>query len=158
MEKYNFKELEKSIKYKLQSPVVSIGFVLRNEMAAKTLGEYYGIKCNDFSSKTDVLLMNFKENKHYANEYGVELNEYLKHNFNYEELAGWYTMQVLKYLVRAGKKEGESYDKDRNKALDYAKELANLSNENELTEYTTDDIMGFIQELADDFERWEGIK
>ena len=37
----------------------------------------------------------------------VELNEYLKHNFNYEELAGWYTMQVLKYLVRAGKKEGE---------------------------------------------------
>ena len=103
-------------------------------------------------------LMNFKENKHYANEYGVELNEYLKHNFNYEELVGWYTMQVLKYLVRAGKKEGESYDKDHNKALDYAGELANLSNENELTEYTADDIMGFIQELADDFERWEGIK
>ena len=99
--------------------------------------------------------MNLKENRHYANEYGVELNEYLKHNFNYEELAGWYTMQVLKYLVRAGKKEGESYDKDHNKALDYAKELANLSNDNELTEYTTDDIMGFIQELADDFEQWK---
>ena len=102
--------------------------------------------------------MNLKENRHYANKYGVELNEYLKHNFNYEELVGWYTMQVLKYLVRAGKKEGESYDKDRNKASDYAEELANLSNENELTEYTTDDIMGLIQELADDFERWEGIK
>ena len=102
--------------------------------------------------------MNLKENKHYANEYGVELNEYLKHNFNYEELVGWNTMQVLKYLVRAGKKEGESYDKDRNKALDYAKELANLSNENELTEFSSDDILVFIQELADDFERWEGIK
>ena len=102
--------------------------------------------------------MNFKKNKYYANEYGVELNEYLKRNFKYEELVGWYTMQVLKYLVRAGKKEGESYDKDRNKALDYAKELANLSNENELTEYTTDDIMGFIQELAEDFKQWEGIK
>ena len=62
MAKYNFKELQKLIKYKLQSPVVSIGFVLTDEMAAKTLGEYYGIKCNDFSSKTDVLLMNFKEN------------------------------------------------------------------------------------------------
>lgn len=99
--------------------------------------------------------MNLKENRHYANEYGVELNEYLKHNFNYEELVGWNTMQVLKYLVRAGKKEGESYDKDRNKALDYAKELANLSNENELTEYTADDIMGFIQELADDFKQWK---
>ena len=100
--------------------------------------------------------MNFKENKHYVNDYGVELNEYLKHNFNYEELVGWNTMQILKYLVGTGKKGGESYDKDRNKALDYAKELANLSNENELTEYTTDDIMCFIQELADDFERWEG--
>ena len=38
--------------------------------------------------------MNLKENRHYANEYGVELNEYLKHNFKYEELVGWYTMQV----------------------------------------------------------------
>ena len=62
MEKYNFKELEKLIKHKLQSPVVRIGFILRNEVAAKTLGEYYGIECKDFSSKTDVLLMNFKEN------------------------------------------------------------------------------------------------
>ena len=100
--------------------------------------------------------MNLKENKHYANEYGVELNEYLKHNFNYEELVGWYTMQVLKYLVRAGKKEGESYDKDHKKALDYAKELANLSNENKLTYYTTEDIIGFAQDIADDFKQWKG--
>ena len=100
--------------------------------------------------------MNLKENRHYANEYGVELNEYLKHNFNYEELVGWYTMQVLKYLVRAGKKEGESYDKDHKKALDYAKELANLSNENKLTEYTAEDIIGFIQNIADDFKQWKG--
>ena len=100
--------------------------------------------------------MNLKENRHYANEYGVELNEYLKHNFNYEELVGWYAMQVLKYLVRAGKKEGESYDKDHKKALDYAKELANLSNENKLTEYTAEDIMGFTQDIADDFKNWKG--
>ena len=86
----------------------------------------------------------------------MELNEYLKHNFNYEELVGWYTMQVLKYLVRAGKKEGESYDKDHKKALDYAKELANLSNENKLTYYTTEDIMGFAQDIADDFKQWKG--
>ena len=100
--------------------------------------------------------MNLKENRHYANDYGIELNEYLKHNFNYEELVGWYAMQVLKYLVRAGKKEGESYDKDHKKALDYAKELANLSNENELTEYTAEDIIGFIQDIADDFKQWKG--
>ena len=100
--------------------------------------------------------MNLKENRHYANEYGVELNEYLKHNFNYEELVGWYTMQVLKYLVRAGKKEGESYDKDYNKARDYAKELANLSNKDKLTYYTTEDIIGFAQDMADDFKQWKG--
>ena len=100
--------------------------------------------------------MNYGTNKHYANEYGMELNEYFKHHFNYEELAGWYTMQVLKYLVRAGKKDGESYDKDRNKALDYAGELANLSNENKLTEYTADDIMSFAQDIADDFKQWKG--
>lgn len=100
--------------------------------------------------------MNLKENRHYANDYGIELNEYLKHNFNYEELVGWYAMQVLKYLVRAGKKEGESYDKDHKKALDYAKELANLSNENKLTEYTTEDIIGFAQDIADDFKQWKG--
>ena len=39
--------------------------------------------------------MNFKENKHYSNKYGIELNEYLKHNFNYEELVGWYTTKTI---------------------------------------------------------------
>ena len=100
--------------------------------------------------------MNFEKNWNYANEYDVELNEYLKHKFNYEELAGWYTMQILKYLVRAGKKEGESYDKDHKKALDYAMELANLSNENKLTYYTTEDIMGFAQDIVNDFKNWKG--
>lgn len=100
--------------------------------------------------------MNFKKNRHYANEYGVELNEYLKHNFNYERLNGWYTMQVLKYLVRAGKKDGESYDKDRDKALDYAKELTSLINENELTEFSTDYFVKLLQTVADDFKQWKG--
>ncbi len=100
--------------------------------------------------------MNFKNNRHYANEYGVELNEYLKRNFNYEQLNGWYTMQVLKYLVRAGKKEGESYDKDRNKALDYASELASLINEQGRAEVTRDELMDFGRLMADDFKQWKG--
>ena len=100
--------------------------------------------------------MNYDTNKHYANEYGVHLNEYLKNTFSYEQLNGWYTMQVLKYIVRAGKKEGESYDKDRKKTLDYASELANLSNEHKLTHYTTEDIMGFAQDIVDDFKQWKG--
>ena len=100
--------------------------------------------------------MNLKENRHYQNQYGVELKEYLKHNFNYEEIAGWYTMQVLKYLVRAGKKEGESYDKDYNKALDYASELANLINEQGRAEVTQDEVMDFVQVIADNFKNWKG--
>ncbi|QGT52798.1 hypothetical protein HYQ10_gp32 [Lactococcus phage CHPC129] len=100
--------------------------------------------------------MNFKENRHYANEYGVELNEYLKLAFSYEELEGWYKMQVLKYLVRAGKKEGESYDKDRKKALDYANELARLINEQGRAEVTRDEVMDFVQVIADNFKKWKG--
>ena len=100
--------------------------------------------------------MNLKKNRHYANKYGVELNEYLKHNFKYEELVGWNTMQVLKYLVRAGKKEGESYDKDLNKALDYAGELAGLINEQGIAEVTRDELMDFGKIMADDFKQWKG--
>jgi hypothetical protein len=100
--------------------------------------------------------MNLKKNRHYTNDYGMELNTYLQHTFNYESLKGWYSMQVLKYLVRAGKKEGESYDKDRNKALDYATELANLINKNKFKEFTTDDIMDFMQAMSNDFRYWKG--
>ena len=99
--------------------------------------------------------MNYRANNHYTNEHGVELNTYLQHTFNYEQLKGWYAMQVLKYLVRAGKKEGESYNKDRFKALDYAEELANLVNEHAHARYTTSEIMGFMQNMANDFKRWE---
>lgn len=100
--------------------------------------------------------MNLQENRHYTNDYGMELNAYLQRTFNYESLKGWYSMQVLKYLVRAGKKDGESYDKDRKKALDYAMELTNLVNEHELTEFTTGYIMGFLQAVANDFRYWKG--
>ncbi|MDN5577577.1 MAG: DUF3310 domain-containing protein [Peptoniphilus harei] len=100
--------------------------------------------------------MNFKENRHYANEHGVELNEYFKHNFNYEYLNGWYTMQILNYLVRAGKKDCENYDKDRKKALDYAGKLANLINEQGQAEVTRDELMDFGKIMADDFKNWKG--
>ena len=85
----------------------------------------------------------------------MELNTYLHHHFNYEQLNGWYTLQVLKYLVRAGKKEGESYDKDRNKALDYATELAKLINGQGLAEVTRDELMDFGKIMADDFKQWK---
>ena len=100
--------------------------------------------------------MNLQENQHYTNDYGMELNAYLQCTFKYESLKGWYSMQVLKYLVRAGKKDGESYDKDRKKALDYAMELANLVNEHKLTVFTTGDIMDFLQAVANDFRYWKG--
>lgn len=100
--------------------------------------------------------MNYRTNNHYTNEHGVDLNTYLQHTFNYESLKGWYTMQVLKYLVRAGKKDGESYDKDRDKALDYAGELASLINEQGRAEITRDELMDFVRLMANDFKNWKG--
>ena len=58
--------------------------------------------------------------------------------------------------MRAGKKEGESYDKDRNKALDYASELASLINEQGRAEVTRDELMDFGRLMADDFKQWKG--
>ena len=100
--------------------------------------------------------MNTQQNKHYTNEYGMELNEYLQHTFNHESLKGWYTMQVLKYLVRAGKKDGESYHKDVKKAVDYAMELATLISKNEHIKVSKIDVMLTIQSMANDFKHWKG--
>lgn len=100
--------------------------------------------------------MNTQKNKHYTNDYGMELNEYLQYTFNHESLKGWYTMQVLKYLVRAGKKEGESYNKDVKKAVDYAMELAALIRKNEHIEISKLDVMLTIQSMANDFKHWKG--
>ena len=100
--------------------------------------------------------MNTQHNKHYTNDYGMELNEYLQYIFNHESLKGWYTMQVLKYLVRAGKKEGESYHKDVKKAVDYAMELATLISKNEHIEVSKLDVMLTIQSIANDFKHWKG--
>lgn len=67
-------------------------------------------------------------------------------------------MQVIKYLTRAGLKNGESEEKDHNKALDYSQELATLINENKkenidgiLTKYG---VLKICQNLVDEFKEW----
>lgn len=65
---------------------------------------------------------------YYANKYGIQLQEFLiwgsewdlkfwKYNFTTGQ--GFALTTALKYIVRAGKKQGESYEKDMKKYADY---------------------------------------
>lgn len=102
--------------------------------------------------------MNIEKNQHYVNKNGKQLNDFLKHKFSYEQMKAWYTMQVMKYLARQGLKDGESEQKDHNKALDYSQELATLINENGtenrggiLTKYG---VLKICQDLVNEFKEW----
>ena len=66
--------------------------------------------------------------EYYANKYGIQLQEFLIWGsewdlkfwqYNFTTGQGFALTNALKYLVRAGKKEGESYEKDMGKYADY---------------------------------------
>lgn len=66
--------------------------------------------------------------EYYANQYGVQLEEYLiwlsnydleNFNYNYTTGQGFALTNALKYIVRAGKKPNEPYEKDMQKYEDY---------------------------------------
>lgn len=98
--------------------------------------------------------MNIEKNQHYVNKNGKQLNDFLKQKFSYVQMKAWYTMQIMKYLTRAGAKVGESEAKDRSKAFDYAGELANLINENEAEQFTAGDMIAICQEWVNEFKEW----
>lgn len=65
---------------------------------------------------------------YYANKYGIQLEEFLVWasnwdlkfwNYNYTTGQGFALTNALKYLVRAGKKPNEPYEKDMGKYTDY---------------------------------------
>lgn len=66
--------------------------------------------------------------EYYANKYGIQLQEFLIWGsewdlkfwqYNFTTGQGFALTNALKYVVRAGKKEGESYEKDMGKYNDY---------------------------------------
>ena len=100
--------------------------------------------------------MNYGNNNHYQNRYGKQLNEWLLENFTYEEMKAWYRLQIIKYLARKGKKDGESLTKDSTKALDYAKSLSELVFNNTGVYYSDIEIVEEMERRVEEFNRWKG--
>ena len=100
--------------------------------------------------------MNYGNNNHYQNRYGKQLNEWLLENFTYEEMKAWYQLQIIKYLARKGKKEGESLTKDSTKALDYSKSLSELVYNNTGVYYSPTEIIEEIERRVEEFNCWRG--
>lgn len=100
--------------------------------------------------------MNYGNNNHYQNRYGKQLNEWLLENYTYEEMKAWYQLQIIKYLARKGKKEGESITKDSTKALDYARSLSELVFNNTGIYYSPIEIIEEMERRVEAFNRWKG--
>lgn len=92
--------------------------------------------------------MNYKENQHYVNEHGQQLKQFMIEKFGIESYRNWCALTAFKYEARAGKKEGNSIEKDLKKRDDYLNELKG-SDFNYFDE-------GFVKRLAKDFESYKG--
>lgn len=86
---------------------------------------------------------------YYANKYGIQLEEFLIWGsewdlkfwqYNFTTGQGFALTNALKYIVRAGKKPDEPYEKDMDKYVDYINMAVK---------------MGFTQEEAED---WVALK
>ena len=100
--------------------------------------------------------MNYGKNNHYQNKYGKQLNEWLLENFTYEEMKAWYQLQIIKYLARKGKKEGESLTKDSTKSLDYSKSLSELVFNNTGFYSNPTEIIEEMERRVIAFKNWKG--
>lgn len=67
-----------------------------------------------------------KYNQHYK-ELAIEPIELMRITLTREELQGFIKGNIIKYALRAGHKEGESYDKDVAKLLVYKGWLEDLN-------------------------------
>lgn len=94
--------------------------------------------------------MNLEENKHYQNEYGMQLKDFMKTFMPelWESACYW---SALKYNVRAGKKAGESLEKDTGKRDDYINDI--IENDG-LEDYYL--ILSDLDGVKERFENWKG--
>ena len=92
--------------------------------------------------------MNTQHNKHYTNEHGMELKDFMKTFMPelWESACYW---SALKYNVRAGKKEGESLEKDIGKRDDYIEEIAGDDLEKQYL------IKSELNIIKENFEKWK---
>lgn len=94
--------------------------------------------------------MNLKENQHYQNQYGQQLKDFIiAHDPEFWKIvSNW---SAIKYYIRAGKKDGESLEKDLGKCKDYVKECVAL---NETV--SVNEIMEDLERIKVEFEAWKG--
>lgn len=94
--------------------------------------------------------MNLQENQHYQNKYGQQLKDFIIANDPefWKIVCNW---SAIKYYIRAGKKDGESLEKDLGKCKDYVKEYVALEETSSVNE-----IMEELERIKAQFEAWEG--
>lgn len=95
---------------------------------------------------------------YYANKHGLQLQDFLvkfsdrqfeTNSYYFTMSQGFFTLNALKYKVRAGKKEGNSYEQDMQKVEDYI-----LLNEK--VGYPRYEVELMLEKLVLSFEEWEG--
>lgn len=94
--------------------------------------------------------MNLQENQHYQNQYGQHLKDFIIAN----DSEFWKTISIwsaIKYYIRAGKKDGESLEKDLGKCKDYVKEYVALDGSGSINE-----VMEDLESIKAQFEAWKG--
>lgn len=94
--------------------------------------------------------MDTTKNTHYTNKYGKQLKDYIKENDPefWAMICNW---SAIKYFIRAGKKEGESEEKDLGKCEDYVEEFLDLR-----TDLDDDMVYDDLRAIKEAFENWKG--
>ena len=95
--------------------------------------------------------MNMNENTHYTNNHGKQLRDFILVNdpLQWEHACNW---SAIKYYIRAGKKAGESKDKDLKKCSDYLSELVMI----DPIQYDKKAMWEQLSIIKSEFDRWEG--
>lgn len=101
---------------------------------------------------------NLKNNLHYVNKNGRQLKDYMKMILTPEQYLAWCMGNVIKYTIRAGKKEGQSAEKDLGKRLDYLNEGIVFREEigQPLEDFDIAQALLDLEEIKQEFEEWDG--
>lgn len=97
---------------------------------------------------------------YYANKHGIQLEEFLVWasnwdlkfwNYNYTTGQGFALTTALKYIVRAGKKPNEPYEKDMGKYVDYINMAVKMG-------FKRDEAESWVSRQKSIFEEFKGIE
>lgn len=95
-------------------------------------------------------IININNNLHYQNEHGQQLKDFIIANDPefWKVISNW---SAIKYFIRAGKKDGESKEKDLSKCNDYVKEYVALEDD-----MSVEECMEELEKIKASFEAWKG--